>query len=270
MVSVGVNTVVANDFDGSPTFGSGTSYSCPNMAGIATCLWQAFPEVSNMDIIETLRKSGTKSETPDDKYGYGIPDAKKAFVILQKKLWQRQSSVNQCNAMLSFAAKTDTSMQIDVERKTSSGFNTIRSFHNDSAYAQHHFEYTDDLSALNATTAFYRIRITIGSDTSYYIDSFSIALNNPCNDTTSSIKDIIISPTPFTTSLNVELNNFNSNDKAEIIINNALGQKVFQQALSISGNFKTTLPLSFLSKGIYFANIIVNNKSRYFRKIIKQ
>ncbi|MFT3910574.1 MAG: S8 family serine peptidase [Ferruginibacter sp.] len=85
VAAVGQAAVVANTGNGQPTFNSGTSFACPNMAGITSCLWQAFPEVNNMSIIEVLELSGTRSNNPDDRVGYGIPDAKKAFVILQKR-----------------------------------------------------------------------------------------------------------------------------------------------------------------------------------------
>ena len=47
--------------------GNGTSFACPNMAGLATCLWQGFPEVNNMRIIQALRQaSSRKGEVTGD------------------------------------------------------------------------------------------------------------------------------------------------------------------------------------------------------------
>ena len=85
VAAVGWLAVVANSTTGLPNYGNGTSFATPNMAGISTCLWQAFPEISNMGIIDALELSASKYNNPDDRIGYGIPDAKKAFVILQKK-----------------------------------------------------------------------------------------------------------------------------------------------------------------------------------------
>jgi len=42
-------------------------------------LWQAFPDFSNMQIIEAVKKSGSIYNTPDNRIGYGLPDFKKAF-----------------------------------------------------------------------------------------------------------------------------------------------------------------------------------------------
>ncbi len=62
--------------------GSGTSYSSPLTAGMVACLWQAFPERSNFDIMDAIRASASLSPFPNDSMGHGIPDFDKAFTIL--------------------------------------------------------------------------------------------------------------------------------------------------------------------------------------------
>jgi len=60
---------------------SGTSFSGPVMSGIAACLWQAFPELTNLEILNIIRKAADRYDNPDNDYGYGIPDMKKAFEL---------------------------------------------------------------------------------------------------------------------------------------------------------------------------------------------
>lgn len=85
VVSVGSNTVVAG-LDGNPTNAyNGTSLSNPNFAGLVTCLWQAFPERTNAAILEAVRKSSGQYNNPDDKKGYGIPNMRIAYSLLQSK-----------------------------------------------------------------------------------------------------------------------------------------------------------------------------------------
>jgi subtilisin family serine protease len=60
--------------DGKITKGSGTSFAAPIMAGMATCLWQRFPEKTNYEIIQILEQSSSKYPYPTSKYGYGIPN----------------------------------------------------------------------------------------------------------------------------------------------------------------------------------------------------
>lgn len=53
---------------------SGTSFSGPIMAGLVTCLWQAFPEITNMQLLQTVQNASSMASTPNNQMGYGIPD----------------------------------------------------------------------------------------------------------------------------------------------------------------------------------------------------
>ena len=89
IVSVGQGTIVS-DFSGNPVSGNGTSFSNPNMAGLITCLWEAFSEYSNMKIIDAVQQSAHKFSNPDDRFGYGIPNMRKAYYILKSDRSQQQ------------------------------------------------------------------------------------------------------------------------------------------------------------------------------------
>lgn len=65
--------------------GSGTSFSNPNLAGLIACLWQAFPEFTNMQILDAVQRSSSQYTNPDNRVGYGIPNMPKAFDILVQK-----------------------------------------------------------------------------------------------------------------------------------------------------------------------------------------
>jgi len=88
VVSVGQNTVVAHYNTGLPIFVNGTSLSNPNICGLIACLWQAFPEFSNMEIMNAVQKSATKYASPDNRFGYGIP---KMDIAYQDLLSQRNT-----------------------------------------------------------------------------------------------------------------------------------------------------------------------------------
>ncbi len=65
---------------------SGTSFSGPITAGAVACLFQAFPNATNMQILDAVRLSASQIKNPDDELGYGIPDMYKAYSYLKKEL----------------------------------------------------------------------------------------------------------------------------------------------------------------------------------------
>jgi len=66
-------------------YSSGTSFSGPIIAGCMACLRQAFPDKTNIEIMNAVRATASHSKKPDDLTGYGIPDFYKAYLYLLKK-----------------------------------------------------------------------------------------------------------------------------------------------------------------------------------------
>jgi subtilisin family serine protease len=89
VVSVGQGTILANTA-GNPVGGNGTSYANPNLAGLVACLWGAFPEFTNMEIIDAIQESADRFMSPHERYGYGIPNFRIAYDILFKEKQRRQ------------------------------------------------------------------------------------------------------------------------------------------------------------------------------------
>lgn len=57
----------------------GTSFSAPLVSGLVACLWQALPSKTAKEIMTLVRNSGDNAATPDNIYGYGVPDFKDAY-----------------------------------------------------------------------------------------------------------------------------------------------------------------------------------------------
>ena len=64
--------------------GNGTSFSSPILCGAAACLWQAFPTATAQDIRNAITTSAHLYAQPNDSMGYGIPDFRKAFELLDE------------------------------------------------------------------------------------------------------------------------------------------------------------------------------------------
>ena len=78
VASVGVGTTIAGS-NNTPTSGNGTSFATPNLAGLVTCLWQAYQDFTNIEIIDAIKRSSSIFTAPNDRIGYGIPNFHKAY-----------------------------------------------------------------------------------------------------------------------------------------------------------------------------------------------
>ena len=72
VAALGVLTSIIRG-SGSITFGNGTSYSSPQIAGLAAGIWQQNPEWSNFELISAIKSAGHKSHKPDTLIGNGVP-----------------------------------------------------------------------------------------------------------------------------------------------------------------------------------------------------
>jgi serine protease AprX len=75
----GTTIYLSGDYVGN---GSGTSFAAPIIAGLSACLWQAHPQLSNMELMNTIKMSSSKFNSPDSLLGYGIPDFAFANLLL--------------------------------------------------------------------------------------------------------------------------------------------------------------------------------------------
>lgn len=67
----GVSVIKAN---GTPGSASGTSSAAPLVTSLAIGLLQAFPNLTAKEIYDLIIMSGNRSESPDNKQGYGVPN----------------------------------------------------------------------------------------------------------------------------------------------------------------------------------------------------
>ena len=98
--------------------GYGTSFSSPIIAGMCACLWQSNPNSSNMDIINALQQSASYYTTPNDDYGYGIPN----FAIANELFIEKTNfnsivkiSPNPCSFNLQIIYLSDKAKSVLVE-----------------------------------------------------------------------------------------------------------------------------------------------------------
>lgn len=79
VMAMGVSAVVATP-TATITTVNGTSLSSPIICGLAACLWQALPQLTNSQLMQLIKQSADRYTNPDNFYGYGIPDFAQALL----------------------------------------------------------------------------------------------------------------------------------------------------------------------------------------------
>lgn len=84
---VGAQGYKSTVIDGSGVIGTanGTSFAAPITCGMVTCLWQALPHKTAVEIMDLVRRSADRASYPDNVYGYGVPDYWKAYLMGKDK-----------------------------------------------------------------------------------------------------------------------------------------------------------------------------------------
>lgn len=83
VVALGINTSVIRP-SGSQGTSSGTSLASPLIASLAAGVWQRYPHLTNLQVMDAIRKSASQATQPDNLLGYGIPNFKSIVNYLEE------------------------------------------------------------------------------------------------------------------------------------------------------------------------------------------
>lgn len=98
--AVGVWTQLINP-GGNIVTSNGTSFATPLLAGLAASLWSALPDENAMQIRSRIIRSADRYLNPDtQQYGYGIPNAWKAYTMGPEGIEDVQTETNSCQKIL--------------------------------------------------------------------------------------------------------------------------------------------------------------------------
>jgi hypothetical protein len=274
VASVGVGTIVQATNNTVAT-GNGTSFACPNMAGLSTILWQAFPEFNNMRIIRALREAGSIAATPNDRIGYGIPDLKAAFGKLLTEFATSSSTINGCSVFVNWTSKDVGAMKYEIERKGpgETNFSKVGELAPTTgvSLATHNYEFINTLATGASGSFSYRIRQIIDTAaatfTAVYVDTTIANLASSCVVTgvvnPGTIHNyVVVRPNPsIGASATLIIETTDAIQSMPILVYNMNGRLVQRlQESKGSGKKIIDLPVSTLPKGKYFINVFNKNK----------
>ncbi len=268
IVSVGQGTVLAS-LTGMPATGNGTSYSNPNIAGLIACLWQAFPESSNMQIIEAVQKSAHKYNNPDDRYGYGLPDFKKAIASLVQQQATTSSTYNKCVINLQWSSKDDTSVTYTIARKLpgETVYSVIKQVPSTSPnFRSNSYTWQDTLTTAGPGLANYTIVQAIGTDTTFEIGSVQQNITDVCFP----INTIRVLPSFFNQQFNLVINTPDAINNMGIQVTSMQGSVIYKRIVNKqAGYFNWQVNTGSWQSGVYRLTLYNGNKRLFEQKIMR-
>ncbi len=120
-------------------FSGGTSFSCPLVAGVAAQILSAHPEVTPQQMLNTLRNTATRAQTPDNDFGFGIVNGRAAitsfgpaFSNLPQVSAEQSGVLGLTVRILSLAGIAPNSVKVHYAERNSSSFTTAAMVQTDS------------------------------------------------------------------------------------------------------------------------------------------
>ena len=271
VASIGSNAIIQTA-GGGVGLSNGTSFACPKMAGLATCLWQGFPEFNNIKIRTALWQAGSIASSPDTRMGYGIPNMKLAFSNLLIDFATSSSSQNGCAITVNWTSKDVGAMKYEIERKgpTDVSYSKVGQVAPlaGTILANHSYQYIDNLSGGSTGTYSYRIRQIIDTATATftasYVDTTNISVSSPCvvtgiNNVTANNNAIVVLPNPATDQATLSVETSYAVTNMPIAIFDMQGKLMFQMLQSKgTGKAYFDLPINKLAKGKYIIKVFNN------------
>ena len=274
VASIGVGAMVQSTSNTVVT-GNGTSFACPNMAGLSTILWQGFPEYNNMRIIKALREAGSIASAPNDRIGYGIPDLKSAFGTLLTEFATSTSTVNGCRIFVNWTSKDVSAMKYEIERKGPGETNFTKVGELSPAagisLATHNYEFINTLAPGSSGSFSYRVKqiidTAVATSAAVYIDTTIASVASACvvtavvnpgtisnyvtvrpNPSIGSTATLIIETTDAVPTMPILIYNMNGKLVQRLQESKGAGKKIID------------IPVSKLAKGKYFINVYDKTK----------
>ena len=129
LMAMGSNVYHASSFGNSYSAGSGTSYSCPLVAGVCALILQKNSSLSPMQVLQLLRSTATQSNNPDNLYGWGIINALSAInsIVVPVELTTFSGTYLNGSVNLQWITATElNNFGFEIEKRDeSSGFEKI-------------------------------------------------------------------------------------------------------------------------------------------------
>lgn len=95
----------------------GTSYSTPIVTGLAACIWQLEPDLTNLELINILKRAGNFYPYPNNYVGYGVPTCPDILQVLKGEEPGRPSKIRTSRNVYVHRGKFDVNYLVAFHKK---------------------------------------------------------------------------------------------------------------------------------------------------------
>jgi len=265
LMAMGSGVYVARS--SSPTsygFSSGTSFSCPILAGAAALVLSADPTLTPMEVLDLLRQTASQSNNPDRLMGWGIINTLDAIELISVPVELTLFSANYVNGSIQLEWVTAT-------ETNNSGFEVLKRYEgtsfekigfvvgSGSTTVETHYSFIDENNLVGRI--YYRLK-QIDFDGGF-------AFSNEIIVEIPGITDYQLFqnyPNPFNPSTSIKYS-VPSQSKIKITLYDIIGNEVrtLFEGIQQSGVHEINLTADNLPSGVYFVSMTAEN----FNKTIK-
>ncbi len=245
-------------------------FAQPPLSGyLLTAIKTSYDEIdsegkySGAYIYHVINPGGSAASGSGFENNYNIDFGFKKFSILPVNQLDINAVVD--NNMATVNWKTTDEINVDfyeIERSTNGNTFSRAGAANAKGNGSFNYSYADDVSAVNTSFVYYRIKVSGKNGTVTYSQTIKAALGK-------NVK-IAVMPNPFSSFLNIELTAIKKN-KAAITIFNTSGQRVYSNSFPLQKGTSSFNVNEFgaLPKGIYIIAITTEEGSLK-QKLLKQ
>ncbi|HEX7358083.1 MAG TPA: S8/S53 family peptidase, partial [Ignavibacteriaceae bacterium] len=261
LMAMGSNVFHASSFGNTYSSGSGTSFSCPLAAGVCALILQKNPSLTPMEVLDALRSTATRSNNPDNQYGWGIINALNAINLIPLPVELTSFSANYLDGVvkLKWVTATETNNYgFEVERKTDNSNYESIGFVQGGGSSTNRLTYNFVDNNLLSNKYYYRLKQVDFDGSVEYSNEVQVEIDG-LND----FKLYQNYPNPFNPSTNIKYT-IPKNSFVKITLHDILGNEIrtlVNQNVQ-PGTFQVTLDGSGLASGMYFVRLSAENIER--------
>jgi serine protease AprX len=243
---------------------SGTSFSCPLLAGAAALLLSVDPELTPMEVLDLLRQTASRSGNPDNLMGWGIINSIDAVKLILTSVEITQFTGIYINGFVQLKWQTGTETNnfgFEIQKRfEGTSFEKIGFIAGSGSTTEEtNYSFTDENNLVGRI--YYQLK-QIDFDGGFTFSN-EIMIEIP------RITDYQLSqnyPNPFNPSTTIKYS-VPSQSKIKIALYDIIGNEVnaLFEGVQQSGIHEINLTVNNLSSGVYFVSMTAQN----FNKVIK-